>query len=40
MLIFYKEKILHLVFYINDTKINIKILDIMLCDFVKVYEID
>ena len=38
MLIFYKEKIFPLVFYINDTKIIIKILDIILCKFVKYYD--
>ena len=38
MLIFYKEKIFPLVFYINDSKIIIKILDIILCKFVKYYD--
>ena len=38
MLIFYKEKIFPLVFYINDSKIIIKILNIILCKFVKIYD--
>ncbi len=40
MLIFYNEKLMPLIFYINDTKIINKILDIMLCKFVKIYEDD
>ena len=40
MLVFYKEKILPFLFYINDNKIIKKILDIMLCRFVKIYDDD
>ena len=38
MLIFYKEKIFPLIFYINDKKIINKILDIILCKFIKIYD--
>ena len=40
MLIFYNEKILPFLFTINNYKINKKILDIMLCKFVKIYDND
>ena len=38
MLIFYNEKIMPFLFAINNNKIIKKILDIMLCKFVKIYE--
>ena len=38
MLIFFKEKICPLLFYINDTSIIKKILNIFLCKFIKVYD--
>ena len=40
MLIFYNEKILPFLFFINNKKIIKKILDIMLCKFVKIYDND
>ena len=38
ILIFYKEKIFPLLFYINDTTIIKKILNIILCKYIKIYE--
>ena len=40
MFIFYNEKILPFLFFINDNKVCKKILDIMLCKFIKIYESD
>ena len=40
ILIFYKEKIFPLLYYINDTTIIKKILNIILCKYVKVYDDD
>ena len=38
ILIFYKEKIFPLLFYINDTIIIKKILNIILCKYIKIYD--
>ena len=40
MFIFYKEKILPFLFFINNSKVIKKILDIMLCEFIKIYDSD
>ena len=40
MLIFYKEKILPFLYFINNNKVIKKILDLMLCKFIKIYESD
>ena len=40
MLIFYNDKILPFLFFINNNKVIKKILDIMTCKFIKIYESD
>ena len=40
MLIFYNEKVLPFLYFINDDKVIKKILDIILCKFIKIYESD
>ena len=40
MIIFYKDKILPFLFFIKNSKVIQKILDIMLCKFIKIYDSD